>query len=90
MDISEKSPQNQAAKRLAFTSGHLRTVLECLICAASGALYSTIFAGVSWYALAWVGLIPLIAYIYYLISYVSLDIIRALLSLPQKLDELKK
>ena len=60
MDISEKSPQNQAAKRLAFTSGHLRTVLECLICAASGALYSTIFAGVSWYALAWVGLIPLI------------------------------
>ena len=37
-----------------------------------------------------VGLIPLIAYIYYLISYVSLDIIRALLSLPQKLDELKK
>ena len=37
-----------------------------------------------------VGCIPLFAYIYYLISYVSLDLIRAVLSLPQKLDELKK
>ena len=37
-----------------------------------------------------VGMIPLVAYIYYLVSYVSLDIIRAILSLPQKLDELKK
>ena len=37
-----------------------------------------------------VGMIPLVAYIYYLVSYVSLDIIRAVLSLPQKLDELKK
>ena len=37
-----------------------------------------------------VGMIPLVSCIYYLVSYVSLDIIRAVLSLPQKLDELKK
>ena len=37
-----------------------------------------------------VGFIPLIAYIYYLVSYVSLDLIHAVLSLPQKLDDLKK
>lgn len=37
-----------------------------------------------------IGLFPLAAYLYYLITYVSLDLIRAVLSLPQKLDELKK
>lgn len=37
-----------------------------------------------------VGIIPLLAYFYYLFSYVFLDIIRAVLSLPHKLDELKK
>lgn len=37
-----------------------------------------------------VGLIPLFAYFYYLTSYVVLDIIRAVLSLPRKLDDLKK
>ena len=37
-----------------------------------------------------VGMIPLAAYFYYLGSYVSLDIIRAILSLPRALNELKK
>ena len=37
-----------------------------------------------------VGLIPLVAYFYYLASYISLDIIRAVLSLPKKLDLLNK
>lgn len=37
-----------------------------------------------------VGLLPLQAYVYYLISYVSLDLIRAVLSLPGKLDNAKK
>ena len=37
-----------------------------------------------------IGLIPLAAYFYYLINYVILDLIRAVLSLPSKLDELKK
>lgn len=37
-----------------------------------------------------IGLLPIAAYIYYLINYILLDIIRAVLSLPGKLDELKK
>ena len=37
-----------------------------------------------------VGMIPLFAYFYYLCSYVSMDIIRAILSLPRALNELKK
>ncbi|MBO4648581.1 MAG: apolipoprotein N-acyltransferase [Lentisphaeria bacterium] len=59
MDILRKTPENRADRLLAFRSGRLRIALDVLICAASGALYSTVFAGTDWYFLAWVGLIPL-------------------------------
>ena len=59
MDISRKTPENRAGRLLAFRSGRLRIALDVLICAASGALYSTVFAGTDCSFLAWVGLIPL-------------------------------
>ena len=59
MDISQKNGQTGQDRLLAFRSGRLRPVLEFLVCAASGALYATVFAGVEWYFLAWIGLIPL-------------------------------
>lgn len=37
-----------------------------------------------------VGLLPVFAYIYYLLSYLSLDLVRAVLSLPKKLDNIQK
>ena len=59
MDNLLKKLQIGPDRMLAFRSGRLRIVLEVLVCAASGALYSTVFAGVGWSILAWVGLIPL-------------------------------
>ena len=59
MDISSKNGQITGGRLLAFRSGRLRPVLEILVCAASGALYSTVFAGVEWYILAWLGMLPL-------------------------------
>ena len=59
MDILQKNSQIRQDRLLAFRSGRLRMALDWLICAASGALYSTVFAGTDWYFLAWVGLIPL-------------------------------
>ena len=59
MDISPKKGIFPPDRLLAFRSGRLRTVLEILTCAASGALYATVFAGVEWYFLAWIGMLPL-------------------------------
>ena len=59
MDISSKNDQIRRDRLLAFRSGRLRTGLEILLCAASGALYATVFAGVEWYILAWIGMLPL-------------------------------
>ena len=59
MDILRKTPENRAERLLAFRSGRLRIALDVLICAVSGALYSTVFAGTDCFFLAWVGLIPL-------------------------------
>ena len=59
MDISQKKGRILQTRLLAFRSGRLRTGLEILCCAASGALYSTVFAGVDWNFLAWIGLITL-------------------------------
>ena len=59
MDISQKNSQIRQDRLLAFRSGRGKMLLDVLICAASGSLYSTVFAGVEWYFLAWVGLIPL-------------------------------
>lgn len=41
-------------------------------------------------AFLWVGVLPLVAYVVYLVNYLCIDIIRIILSLPQKMDELKK
>ena len=59
MDILRKTPENRAERLLAFRSGRLRIALDVLICAVSGGLYSTVFAGTDCFFLAWVGLIPL-------------------------------
>jgi len=59
MDNSSPNGLIRSDRLLAFRSGRLRILLEILVCALSGALYSTVFAGTDWYFLAWVGLIPL-------------------------------
>lgn len=59
MDISSKTGRFKQERLLAFRSGRLRIALEILLSAASGALYATVFAGVEWYVLAWIGMIPL-------------------------------
>ena len=59
MDIFQKNSPIRTDRLLAFRSGRLRMIPEFLICAGSGALYSTVFAGTDWYFLAWIGLIPL-------------------------------
>ena len=59
MDISQKNGIFPPDRLRAFGSGRLRIVAEILICAASGALYATVFAGVAWYFLAWIGMLPL-------------------------------
>ena len=59
MDISSKNGRFKQERLLAFRSGRLRTRLEILLSAASGSLYATVFAGVGWYVLAWIGMIPL-------------------------------
>ncbi len=59
MDNSSPNGLIRSDRLLAFRSGRLRILLEILVCASSGALYSTVFAGTDWYFLAWVGLIPL-------------------------------
>ncbi|MBQ9337887.1 MAG: apolipoprotein N-acyltransferase [Lentisphaeria bacterium] len=59
MDISQKNGQIRQDRLLAFRSGRIRMALDFLVCAASGALYATVFAGVGWHFLAWFGLIPL-------------------------------
>ena len=59
MNISQKNSQIREDRLLAFRSGRLRIGMEFLICAVSGALYATVFAGVDWNIFAWVGLVPL-------------------------------
>ena len=46
-------------RALALSSGRSRILLEYLICALSGAVYSTVFAGTDLYVLAWFGMVPL-------------------------------
>lgn len=65
---------------------YTETVGDMLIIDADQLVYE--MSDLAWYLL--IGLIPLLAYFYYLTSYVALDFIRAVLSLPRKLDDLKK
>lgn len=59
MNIFWKKGKISPERLLAFRCGRPGMFLPFLICAGSGALYATVFAGTDWYGLAWFGMMPL-------------------------------
>ena len=59
MNIFFKILHIRQERALAFSAGRMRYLLEYALCALSGALYSTVFAGTDLYVIAWFGLVPL-------------------------------
>ena len=55
------TPEERAARRLAFRISWKGTLLDCLLLALSGCFFTTAFPGVDFQLAAWIGIIPLVA-----------------------------